>query len=562
MEITAAEALVRCLEQENVELVFGYPGGAILPVYDAFNNSTIKHILVRHEQGAAHMADGYARVTGKVGVCLATSGPGATNLVTGIANAYMDSVPMVVITGQVPTTQVGTDAFQEVDITGITLPITKHNFLVKDPKQLSVIVKKAFHLASTGRPGPVLIDLPKDVALSKIKFKYPKNINLPGYKPTYKGHSAMVQQAGKIMMKSERPVIYAGGGVRISGAAPELLQLAETLSAPVTHTLMGLGCFPGDHPLFLGMLGLHGTRYANQAVTECDCLIAVGARFDDRVVTKISGFAPEARIIHIDIDPAEIGKNVTTHLPIVGDLKTVLGAILPNLEKKDNSRWLKRVCRMKEEFPLSYSQEGRLKPQFVCEKLNELKEDNAIVVTDVGQHQMWAALYMRFNEPRCFISSGGLGAMGFCLPAAIGAKMGAPERNVIMVIGDAGLQMTMQELGTAAEQKLPLKIFVLNNNRLGMVRQLQEFYCDKRYISVDFEFNLDFAALGRLYGMEGYTINTPEQLTELLPQILTSPAPVIVDCIIDREENVYPMVLNGSAISEAIGSGKRRMEDI
>jgi len=562
LEITAAEALVRCLEQENVELVFGYPGGAILPVYDAFNNSTIKHILVRHEQGAAHMADGYARVTGKVGVCLATSGPGATNLVTGIANAYMDSVPMVVITGQVPTTQVGTDAFQEVDITGITLPITKHNFLVKDPKQLSVIVKKAFHLASTGRPGPVLIDLPKDVALSKIKFKYPKNINLPGYKPTYKGHSAMVQQAGKIMMKSERPVIYAGGGVRISGAAPELLQLAETLSAPVTHTLMGLGCFPGDHPLFLGMLGLHGTRYANQAVTECDCLIAVGARFDDRVVTKISGFAPEARIIHIDIDPAEIGKNVTTHLPIVGDLKTVLGAILPNLEKKDNSRWLKRVCRMKEEFPLSYSQEGRLKPQFVCEKLNELKEDNAIVVTDVGQHQMWAALYMRFNEPRCFISSGGLGAMGFCLPAAIGAKMGAPERNVIMVIGDAGLQMTMQELGTAAEQKLPLKIFVLNNNRLGMVRQLQEFYCDKRYISVDFEFNLDFAALGRLYGMEGYTINTPEQLTELLPQILTSPAPVIVDCIIDREENVYPMVLNGSAISEAIGSGKRRMEDI
>ncbi|MBP7332300.1 MAG: biosynthetic-type acetolactate synthase large subunit [Firmicutes bacterium] len=553
MEITVAEALIRCLEQENVEIIFGYPGGAILPVYDALNKTVIKHVLVRHEQGAAHMADGYARVTGKVGVCLATSGPGATNLVTGIANAYMDSVPMVVITGQVSTSMVGTDAFQEVDITGITIPITKHNYLVKEPEQLPAIVKKAFLLASSGRPGPVLIDLPKDVAQAKIDFKYPKKVGLPGYKPTVKGHTAMVQQAARIMCRSQRPVIYAGGGVRIAGAAPELLQLAETICAPVTHTLMGLGSFPGDHHLFLGMLGLHGTRYANQAVTECDCLIAVGARFDDRVVTKISGFAPTAKIIHIDIDPAEIGKNVITQLPIVGDVKNVLRAILPHLQKKENTAWMERIRRLKEGMPLRYKQDGALKPQFVIEKLNEYKEDSAIVVTDVGQHQMWAAQYMRFNEPRSFISSGGLGAMGFCLPAAIGAQLGAPDRQVIMVVGDGGIQMTMQELGTAAEQRLPLKIFILNNNRLGMVRQLQEFYCESRYIAVDFNFNPDFAELGRIYGMEGHTVETPEQLLAILPQVLSSASPVIVNCIIDREEDVLPMVLDGSNIDEAIG---------
>lgn len=553
MEITVAEALIRCLEQENVEIIFGYPGGAILPVYDALNKTVIKHVLVRHEQGAAHMADGYARVTGKVGVCLATSGPGATNLVTGIANAYMDSVPMVVITGQVSTSMVGTDAFQEVDITGITIPITKHNYLVKEPEQLPAIVKKAFLLASSGRPGPVLIDLPKDVAQAKIDFKYPKKVGLPGYKPTVKGHTAMVQQAARIMCRSQRPVIYAGGGVRIADAAPELLQLAETICAPVTHTLMGLGSFPGDHHLFLGMLGLHGTRYANQAVTECDCLIAVGARFDDRVVTKISGFAPTAKIIHIDIDPAEIGKNVITQLPIVGDVKNVLRAILPHLQKKENTAWMERIRRLKEGMPLRYKQDGALKPQFVIEKLNEYKEDSAIVVTDVGQHQMWAAQYMRFNEPRSFISSGGLGAMGFCLPAAIGAQLGAPDRQVIMVVGDGGIQMTMQELGTAAEQRLPLKIFILNNNRLGMVRQLQEFYCESRYIAVDFNFNPDFAELGRIYGMEGHTVETPEQLLAILPQVLSSASPVIVNCIIDREEDVLPMVLDGSNIDEAIG---------
>ncbi len=554
MEITAAEALVQCLEKEEVKIIFGCPGGAIVPVYDALYGSSIKHVLVRHEQGAAHAADGYARVTGKVGVCIATSGPGATNLVTGIANAYMDSVPMVVITGQVATTQVGTDAFQEVDITGITIPVTKHNFLVKDPAQLPVIVKKAFQIASTGRPGPVLIDLPRDIALQKINFKYPKNTVMPGYKPTYKGHTAMVQQAARVIMRSERPVIYAGGGVRISGASRELLKLAETISAPVTHTLMGLGCFPGDHPLFLGMLGLHGTRYANLAVTECDCLIAVGARFDDRVVSKISGFAPTAKVIHIDIDPAEIGKNVRTHLPIVGDVKTVLGSLLPLLDKKDNSAWFERIEQLKLENPLVYKQEpeGVLKPQFVIEKLNQYKPSDAIVVTDVGQHQMWAAQYMRFTEPRCFLSSGGLGTMGFCLPAAVGAGLGAPGRTVLLVAGDGGFQMTMQELATAVEQSLPLKIFIINNRKLGMVRQLQEYYHDRRYIAVDFRFNLDFAALSRLYGMEGYTVETPEQLIELLPGILVSPVPVMVNCIVSGDENVLPMVLAGANIDEAI----------
>lgn len=552
MEITVAEALVRCLEQENVKLVFGYPGGAILPVYDALHNSTIKHVLVRHEQGAVHAADGYARVTGKVGVCMATSGPGATNLVTGIANAYMDSVPLVLITGQVPVSQIGTDAFQEVDITGITIPVTKHNFLIKDPEQLPQTVKKAFHIAATGRPGPVLIDLPKDVAQAKIKFAYPKNVYLPGYKPTYKGHQAMVNQAAKIIMAAKRPVIYAGGGVRSANAAPELRQLAETIAAPVTHTLMGLGCFPGDHPLFLGMLGLHGTRYANQAVTECDCLIAVGARFDDRVVTNIEGFAPEAKVIHIDIDPAEIGKNVRVGLPIVGDVKLVLESLLPLLKKRNNTEWMSRVQDWKKKYPLDYSQDGALKPQFVIEKLYEATGGDAIVVTDVGQHQMWVAQYYKFKEPRRIISSGGLGTMGFGLPAAIGAQIGAPGQKVILITGDGSIQMTMQELGTAIEQELPLKIFVMNNRQLGMVRQLQEFYCDKRYIAVDFQFDLDFAALGRVYQMAGYTIETAAQLVSQLPEILASPGPVMVNCRISGEENVLPMVLTGTNIDEAI----------
>lgn len=552
MEITAAEALVRCLEQENVDLVFGYPGGAILHVYDALYNSSIKHVLTRHEQGAIHAADGYARATGKVGVCLATSGPGATNLVTGIANAYMDSVPLVVITGQVPVSQIGTDAFQEVDITGITLPVTKHNYLIKDPEQLPQIIRKAFHIAATGRPGPVLIDLPKDVSQAKIKFTYPEKVYLPGYKPTYKGHPAMVGQAGKVIMESKRPVIYAGGGVISANAAAELKELAETIAAPVTHTLMGLGCFPGDHPLSLGMLGIHGSRYANQAVTECDCLITVGARFDDRVVAKIEGFAPDAKVIHIDIDPAEISKNIPALLPIVGDVKLVLEALLPLLKKRENTEWTAQIQTWKEEYRLGYAEDGELKPQLVIEKLYEATNGEAVVVTDVGQHQMWTAHYYKFKEPRSFVSSGGLGTMGFGLPAAIGAQMGVPGQKVVLITGDGSIQMTLQELGTIMEQGLPVKIFVMNNRQLGMVRQQQEYYCDKRYIAVDFQFDLDFAALARVYGLAGYTVETADQLTGILPEVLDSPGPVLVNCLVSVKENVLPMVLAGSSINEAI----------
>lgn len=553
MEITAADALIRCLEKENVEIIFGYPGGANLPVYDAlYHSSRIRHVLVRHEQGAVHAADGYARVTGKVGVCLATSGPGATNLVTGIANAYMDSIPLVAFTGQVPTTQIGTDAFQEVDITGITLPITKHNYLVKDPDKLPSIVKNAFHIAVTGRPGPVLIDLPKDVVQSRIDFKYPAGVRLSGYKPTYRGHPTRIHEIAGLIKQSQRPVIYAGGGILSADAAGELLQLAEMISAPVTNTFMGLASFPGDHPLFLGMLGMHGTRYANLAVTECDMLIALGARFDDRVTMHLKSFAPEAKVIHIDIDPAEIGKNVITHVPLVGDVKLILKTLLQQLEKIDRSPWLARIQQLKAQYPLSYSREGGLKPQFVIEQLSQLTQGKATIVTDVGQHQMWVAQYYQFRQPRTLVSSGGLGAMGFGLPAAIGASIGRPRELVILVTGDGSLQMTMQELGTMREQGLPLKILMLNNQCLGMVRQLQEFYCGGRYIAVNFKFHPDFSQLAKAYGISDYTLATEEDVAKFLPQALSAPGPAFINCLVPPEENVMPMVLAGRGIDEPI----------
>ncbi len=553
MEITAAEALIRCLEKENVEIIFGYPGGANLPVYDALYRSTrINHVLVRHEQGAVHAADGYARVTGKVGVCLATSGPGATNLVTGIANAYMDSIPLVALTGQVSTSQVGTDAFQEVDITGITLPITKHNYLVKDPRKLPGIVKSAFHIAATGRPGPVLIDLPRDVAQAMIEFKYPASVRLPGYKPTYRGHPTRIHEIAGLIKQSHRPVIYAGGGILSANAAAELLQLAELISAPVTNTFMGLASFPGDHPLFLGMLGMHGTRYANLAVTECDMLIALGARFDDRVTMHLQSFAPEATVIHIDIDPAEIGKNVITHVPLVGDVKLILRALLQGLEKIDRSPWLDRIQELKAQYPLTYCRDGRLKPQFVIDQLSRHTEGKAIIATDVGQHQMWVAQYYHFRQPRTLISSGGLGAMGFGLPAAIGASLGSPGELVVLVTGDGSLQMTMQELGTMREQGLPLKILMLNNFCLGMVRQLQEFYCEGRYMGVNFTFHPDFELLAKAYGMTGYTFRTEEDVIKLLPEALATPGPVLINCLVPPEENVMPMVLAGKGIAEPV----------
>jgi len=553
MEITAAEALVKCLEKEQVEVIFGYPGASIFPVYDALYHSSIKHVLVRHEQGAVHAADGYARATGRVGVCMSTSGPGATNLVTGIANAYMDSVPLVVFTGQVPTSQVGTDSFQEVDITGITMPITKHNYLVKDAAQLPRIIKDAFHIAASGRPGPVLIDLPKDVAQTAIKFQYPRSVNLRGYKPNYKGHPNKINEAARLIARSRRPVIYAGGGILNANAGKELLALAETISAPVTNTFMGLSGFPGEHPLFLGMLGLHGTRAANLAVTNSDLLIALGARFDDRVTGKIAEFAPRAGVVHVDIDPAEIGKNVQVHVPIVGDVKLVLKELLAKVEKRSDTSWLDQIRAWKEQYPLVYHQEaGELKPQYVVEKLYEITRGDAVVATDVGQHQMWVAQYYRFKTPGSLISSGGLGTMGFGLPAAVGAQLGLPGRKVILVTGDGSIQMTMQELATAVEQKLPVKIIILNNKVLGMVRQLQQMYCESRYIAVDFDFHPDFEILAKAYGIKGYTLRTPEEVDRLLPEALEQPGPVLVNCMVSTMENVSPVVPVGKSISEAV----------
>jgi len=552
LEITAAQALVCCLEKENIEIIFGIPGAGIAPVYDALYNSKIKHVLVRHEQGAVHAADGYARATGRVGVCMATSGPGSTNLVTGIANAYMDSVPIVVITGQVNTERVGTDAFQEVDTTGITIPITKHNFLLKDPAQLGETVKKAFYIASTGRPGPVLIDLPGDVTSSKIKFKYPETVKLRGYKPTYRGHPNMIKEAARLIDEARRPVIYAGGGILSSSACSELKLLAETIDAPVTNTFMGLSSFPGDHPLFLGMLGMHGTRYANMAVTECDLLIALGARFDDRVTGRISAFAPDAKIIHIDIDPAEIGKNVKINIPIVGDVKQVLQSLLTQVKKTERPGWHKRILELKEAYPMRYSREGGLKPQFIIERLNAETGGDSLVATDVGQHQMWVAQYYRFNKPRMLISSGGLGTMGFGLPAAAGAQLGIPGQQVILITGDGSFQMNIQELATVREQNLPLKIFILNNQRLGMVRQFQQIYYEGRYMAVDFLFHPDFEVLARAYGIDGFTIRSEEDAIRMLPGILKSPGPVLVNCLVYPGENVMPMVPAGKGIDEAI----------
>lgn len=556
MELSGAQALLESLKHEGVEIIFGYPGGVVLPLYDAlFTHKDIKHILVRHEQGAAHAADGYARATGKVGVCLATSGPGATNLTTGIANAYMDSIPMVAITGQVATSLLGKDSFQESDITGITMPITKHNYLIKKTEDLPRIVKEAFHIARSGRPGPVLIDIPKDVFVHKINFKYPDNVEIESYKPKYEGHPKQIALAIKAIIEAKRPVIYAGGGVIASEASQELKELAEKCNIPVTTTLMGKGAFPETNPLSLAMLGMHGTVYANYAVTECDLLLAIGARFDDRVTGHIEKFAPNAKIIHIDIDPAEIGKNVRVDVPIVGDVKKVLRALLDKIGPKEKHLpWVEQIEEWKKRFPLSYKSAAGIKPQFVIEQIYALTKDReTIIVTEVGQHQMWSAQYYKFTRPRSFISSGGLGTMGFGLPAANGAQFGKPGALVIDIAGDGSIQMNIQELTTAVNNRLPIKICVLNNEFLGMVRQWQELIYNKHYSHTQLCNNPDLVKVAEAFGAVGLRVTKVEDVVPTLKKAFAiNDRPVLIDFVVAKDENVFPFVPPGQPINEMI----------
>jgi len=549
-KITGAKAIVESLKCEGVNVIFGYPGGAILPTYDALYDSDIRHILVRHEQCAAHAADGYARATGKVGVCMATSGPGATNLITGIANAYMDSVPLVAFTGQVPRSMIGNDAFQEADIKGITMPITKHSYLVQDGSEIPKIIKEAFYIASTGRPGPVLIDLPKDATTDEFEFEYPSEVALRGYKPKLKGNEQQIKRAALVINNAKRPVLYVGGGAIISNAAEEVRALAEKMEAPVTTTLMGTGAFPDDHSLALHMLGMHGTRYANYAVQESDLIVAIGARFDDRVTGKMGSFAPEAKVIHIDIDPAEVGKNVRVDVPIVGDCKLVLQSLVKHVSRCQSGTWLERIQQWKKEFPLRYEYDDTIiKPQYVVESIYKACKD-AIIVTEVGQNQMWANQFFTYTEPRTFLSAGGLGPMGYGFPAAIGAKMGRPEKTVFDVAGDGSFQMNSHELATAVKEDIPVIVAILNNGYLGMVRQWQELFFSRRYAETCVEESVDFAKLAEAYGALGLRAERPSEVSGVLDEALKANRPTVIDFVCDPEENVFPMVPAGASINE------------
>jgi acetolactate synthase I/II/III large subunit len=555
---TGAKILVESLQREGVEIIFGYPGGVVLPIYDELYNSSLRHILVRHEQAAAHAADGYARASGRVGVCLATSGPGACNLVTGIATAYMDSVPIVALTGQVPTNLLGNDAFQESDITGITMPVTKHNYLVKSAGELSRIIQEAFYIAGTGRQGPVLIDIPKDVSTGLSEdVKLPIKVTLRGYNPTYKGHKRQIEKALELLGHAERPLIYAGGGIISSNASPELLEFATLAAIPVTTTLMGIGCIPCHHPLNLGMLGMHGTEYANFAVTECDLMIAIGARFDDRVTGKIDTFAPHAKIIHIDIDPAEIGKNKRVDIPIVGDVKAVLQDVLALMKKRDSHEtWLKKIKHWKQHHPLKCPKNGALHPQFIIRTLSDLVKDKAVIVSEVGQNQMWTAQHFCFHNPRTWITSGGLGTMGYGLPAAMGAHFARPDVPVFDIAGDGSIQMNIQEFGTIASNKIPVKVAILNNMYLGMVRQWQELFYDHRYSFTELP-PVDFVKIANAYGIGGIRVESPDEVLPALQASLDCDGPFVMDFRIEREENVFPMVPAGAAINEMIGGHPR-----
>ncbi|MCF8012087.1 MAG: biosynthetic-type acetolactate synthase large subunit [Clostridiales bacterium] len=552
MKKSGGNIIVDCLLAEGVDTIFGYPGGAALPIYDALFDSDIKHILTRHEQGAVHAADGYARASGKPGVCIATSGPGATNLVTGIANACMDSIPLVAFTGQVATSLLGKDSFQEADITGITLPITKHNYMVKDINELGDVIKEAFYIATTGRPGPVLVDIPKDVSSGYTEYEDTGPVYLPGYTPVLQPDSQQVSRVVRAIAEAERPVIYAGGGVISSGAYNELRELAEKTLIPVTTTLMGMGCFPGDHPLSLGMLGMHGSKYANYAVSESDLLVGVGVRFDDRVTGKLDTFAPNARIAHFDIDPAEIGKNVRVDYSINGDAKNTLRAVIDQLEKGSGKPWNGQIDRWKEDYPLEFEKNGSLKPQQVIREIYNVTKGQARIATEVGQHQMWAAHYYHYSRPRTFISSGGLGTMGYGFPASLGVQAACPGEAVFDIAGDGSFQMNTQELMTAVNYNLPVKIAILNNGYLGMVRQWQELFFDRRYSYTEIA-NPDFVKLAEAYGAVGMRITDSSGVRPALEQALEIDRPVVMDFIIEREENVYPMVPPGEAINNMLG---------
>jgi acetolactate synthase-1/2/3 large subunit len=561
-----SRALVAALEHEGCKVLFGYPGGVAIPFYDAlYDAKDLRHILVRHEQGAAHAADGYARSTGKVGVCTATSGPGATNLVTGIATAYLDSSPLVAITWQVRSDLIGTDAFQEADITGITLPIVKHSYLVKDPAELPQTVHEAFHIASTGRPGPVVIDIPVDIALGELAYRDADTLDLPGYKPTFKGHVKQIRAAAKAINEAQRPVLYLGGGAITSEAAPEILKLAELRRVPVATTLMALGAFPETHELSMGMLGMHGTVTANYAVHECDLLINLGARFDDRVTGKLKAFAPHAKVIHVDVDPAEIGKNVAPIIPIVGDVKHVTAGLVKELQGMEwspdqTAEWLARIAERKEEFPLHYEdpKDGKLAPQLVIQEIDRITGHDAVVCTDVGQHQMWATQHYTFTYPRQFVSSGGLGTMGFGLPASIGAKVGNPDKTVIDISGDGGFQMTMQELATAVSYDVPVVVCILNNGYLGMVRQWQDLFWNKRYSFTCVEVQPDFKLLAEAFGAVGMTVKEKDEIEPALREAIGNGRPTVIDFRTSAEENVYPMVPAGQEITEMIGGTSRK----
>ncbi len=557
MKIKGAEILLECLRREKVRVIFGYPGGSVLDVYNALYESDLQHILVRHEQAAVHAADGYARVTGDVGVCLVTSGPGATNTVTGLATAYMDSIPIVVFSGQVPTPLIGNDAFQEADIVGITRPCTKHNYLVKNIEELPRVIKEAFYIARTGRPGPVLVDLPKDVINQTIDFSYPEKVDIRGYKPTLKGNTRQIMRALDEILRAKKPVIYAGGGVVTANAAQELRGLARALQIPVTMTLMGLGCYPGTDALSLGMLGMHGTYRANMAVTICDMLIAVGARFDDRVTGDLNTFATGAKIIHIDIDPTSISKNIRVDIPIVGDAREILREMLAALggrkvKKADRKAWRAEIELWRSKHSLDYAMQDVIKPQFVVEKLYEQTGGDCIVATEVGQNQMWSAQYFIFDRPRQWVTSGGLGTMGYGFPAAIGAQVACPRATVIDIAGDGSIQMNIQELATAVQYNLPVKIAILNNYSLGMVRQWQQLFYKKRYSQSTFERHPDFVKLAEAYGAVGLRATRPAEVEPVIRKALAIKRPVIMDFIVEKEECVYPMVPAGAPISNML----------